>query len=173
MLSEKLLVLLFFVFSIIYGRFIYVGKTIKGIRVSLTFLLTLYIAGKVLLESDTGFWGLLVPVLVFYLTAISYYSYLEVTGRLDSFLEGRKKRKWGLSDALALVVLILLFEVIPLVAVYLATRSLFLSIVVGFGSGLFLFTLPEIDRGLFRQVFNIYTIITVIIAVTLALGVYV
>jgi len=57
--------------------------------------LSLYVAGKVLLESDESFWGLLTPVLIFYLTSIGYYSYLELTRCLDSFLEGQEK-KWSL-----------------------------------------------------------------------------
>jgi len=153
----------------VYGKLVYAGKTTKGIRISLTFFFTLYMAGKVFLESDTDFWGLLVPVLVFYPTTIGYYTYLEVTGRLESFLENRMEKKWGLKDVFALMALVLLFSVIPLVVVYLATRGILLSIPVGLESGLFIFTLPGIDTRAFMQVFNLYTAIIIITVVTLAL----
>ncbi|AEK73226.1 hypothetical protein GQS_06640 [Thermococcus sp. 4557] len=170
MLDEKLLILFLFVFSGIYGTFIYQGKTTKGFKISITILLSLYIAGKILSESDSKLWGLLVPVLVFYLTSIGYYSLMDINGRLDEFLSGRKRQEWNPRNIFALTLLILLFEIVPLIAVYLTTHSVFLSITVGLGTGLFFFTLPNFDKMTFKFVFNIYTILTVVTTVLLVSG---
>ncbi len=75
-----------------------------------------------------------------------------------------------MSDILALIALIFLFEIIPLVAVYYATNSILLSITVGFGASLPLFTTFDFDKLLFRRVFSIYTVLTVLTTILLALG---
>ncbi|CAD5243203.1 hypothetical protein [Thermococcus camini] len=170
MLGEKLLILSILVFSGIYGVFTYHGDTTKGFKVSITFLLSLYIAGKILLVSDSKLWGLLVPVLVFYLTSVGYYSLIDIDGRLDDFLSGRKRQDWNPRNILALTLLLILFEVVPLIAVYLATHSVLLSITVGLGTGLFFFTLSNFKKAVFKFVFNIYTILTVVTTVLLVSG---
>jgi len=171
MLDEKILILFLFVFSGIYGTFIYQGKTIKGFKNILTFLLSLYIVGKILSESNSKLWGLLAPVLVFYLTSIGYYSLMDIQGRLDEFLSGRTKQDWNLGNILALTLLLILFEIVPLIVVYLATHSVFLSITVGSGTALFFFTLPDFDKRIFKLAFDIYTILAVVTAILLASGV--
>ena len=170
MIDEKILVLLLFIFSSVYGIFVYQGETTKGVKVAITFLSSLYIACKILSKSESKFWGLLIPVLVFYLAVIGYYSLLYISERLDEFLSGKKRQKWGVSDILALIALVFLFEIIPLVAVYYATNSILLSITVGFGASLPFFTTSDFDKLLFRRVFSIYTVLTVLTTILLALG---
>ncbi|NJE06416.1 hypothetical protein E3E36_09720 [Thermococcus sp. M36] len=170
MLDEKILVLLLLVFSGIYGLFVYQGKVTKGAKVAITFLLSVYIAGKVLLESESNLWGLLVPVLVFYITTIGYYSLMDINGHLGEFLSRRKGQELNLKNIFALALLIFLFEVIPLIAVYLATHSVLLSITVGLGTGLFFFTLPNFNEIVFKYVFTIYTTLTVVTTILLISG---
>lgn len=55
MVREQLLIVFLFLFSIIYGLLIYRGKATKGIKVSVTILLSAYLAVKVLLESNSKF----------------------------------------------------------------------------------------------------------------------
>ena len=72
MIDERILVLLLFIFSSVYGMFVYQGETTKGVKVAVTFLSSLYIVGRILSKCESKFWGLLIPVLVFYLVVIGY-----------------------------------------------------------------------------------------------------
>ncbi|NJE03966.1 hypothetical protein, partial [Thermococcus sp. MV11] len=117
MVSDGTLVFLLIFLSLVYGRFIYIGETIRGVRDSLALLLSFYIAGKVLLKSESRFWGLLVFILVFYLTAVGYYSFLDIQGKLEEFLSSRENpTKTSLKDSMALIALIILFGVFPGIA---------------------------------------------------------
>ena len=174
MVSDGTLVFLLIFLSLVYGRFIYIGETIRGVRDSLALLLSFYIAGEVLLKSESRFWGLLVFILVFYLTAVGYYSFLDIQGKLEEFLSSRETpTKTSLKDSMALIALIILFGVFPGIAVYVATRSIVLSITVDLGTSLFFFTLPDFDKKVFGLVFNAYTVLVVVSSVLLAFGLFV
>ncbi|NJE04349.1 hypothetical protein [Thermococcus sp. MV11] len=101
-------------------------------------------------------------ILVFYLTAVGYYSLLDIQGKLEEFLSSRENpTKTNLKDSIALIALILLFGIFPGIAVYVATHSVVLSITVNLGTSLFFFTLPEFDKRTFELVFNAYTVLAV------------
>ncbi|WP_048151450.1 hypothetical protein [Palaeococcus ferrophilus] len=171
MVREQLLIVFLFLFSIIYGLLIYRGKATKGIKVSITVLLSAYLAVKALLESNPKFWGLLVPVLIFYLTEVGYYSYHLLLGvDLNDSSERRKKFKLDLKNGIGLALLLVLFEIVPLLAVYYATQNILLSATVGLGSGLFFLTLPNFDENVFGYAFDFYTLLASITTMVVIYG---
>lgn len=160
MVEGQLLIGFLFIFSIVYGVFIYRGKATKGVKVSITVLLSAYLAVKVLLESTSKFWRLLTPVLIFYLTEVSYCSYDLLSG-LDHRYSNEQKFRLDLKNGIALALLLVLFEIVPLLAVYYVTRNILISITVGLGSGLFFFTLPS-DKKVFKNVFDLYALLLIV-----------
>ncbi|NJE04547.1 hypothetical protein E3E27_10520, partial [Thermococcus sp. MV11] len=99
---------------------------------------------------------------------------LDIQGKLEEFLSSRENpTKTSLKDSMALIALIILFGVFPGIAVYVATRSIVLSITVDLGTSLFFFTLPDFDKKVFGLVFNAYTVLVVVSSVLLAFGLFV
>lgn len=164
-MNDIVILISLFLLSLVYGKVIYKGSTIRGSSGALSFFLSLYIAGKIYI--DSGAYRLLPPFLVYYIVGIGYTSWLSILSNNElNALQEEKPLTWNIKSLIAFSLLIS-WSILALVISYRSTNKILPSINIFAGT---LIVPAYVDKKALKRVFLAHLILAMLTSFSLALG---